>query len=76
MRVRISPEVTTKLVELVDTPDLGSGALECVGSSPTLGIVLKRGIDCKNPVELLCNRYNPPGDTRMHSGKYRYQTKG
>ena len=24
-------------MELVDTPDLGSGAIECVGSSPTFG---------------------------------------
>lgn len=26
------------MVELVDTPDLGSGAARCVGSSPILGI--------------------------------------
>ena len=25
------------MVKLVDTPDLGSGAEECVGSSPILG---------------------------------------
>ncbi len=26
------------MVKLVDTPDLGSGAVRCVGSSPILGI--------------------------------------
>jgi hypothetical protein len=28
------------MVELVDTPDLGSGAVRYVGSSPILGILL------------------------------------
>ncbi len=28
---------TAQMVELVDTPDLGSGAARCVGSSPILG---------------------------------------
>lgn len=27
------------MVKLVDTPDLGSGAVRCVGSSPILGII-------------------------------------
>lgn len=27
------------MVKLVDTPDLGSGAARCVGSSPILGIL-------------------------------------
>lgn len=27
-----------QVVKLVDTPDLGSGAVRCVGSSPILGI--------------------------------------
>ncbi len=29
-----------QVVELVDTPDLGSGAVRCGGSSPLLGISL------------------------------------
>ena len=29
-----------QVVKLVDTPDLGSGAAKCVGSSPILGITL------------------------------------
>lgn len=29
------------MVKLADTPDLGSGAARCVGSSPILGIFLK-----------------------------------
>lgn len=28
-----------QVVKLVDTPDLGSGAARCVGSSPILGIL-------------------------------------
>jgi hypothetical protein len=28
-----------QVVKLVDTPDLGSGAVRCVGSSPILGIL-------------------------------------
>ncbi len=30
--------VHAQVVKLVDTPDLGSGAVRCVGSSPILGI--------------------------------------
>ncbi len=30
---------TAQMVELVDTPDLGSGAARCGGSSPLLGIL-------------------------------------
>ncbi len=33
------------MVKLVDTPDLGSGAVRCVGSSPILGI--RRTNSCK-----------------------------
>jgi len=32
--------VLAQVVKLVDTPDLGSGAARCVGSSPILGILL------------------------------------
>lgn len=34
----LSP-VLASVVKLVDTPDLGSGALRCVGSSPTARIL-------------------------------------
>lgn len=30
---------SAQMVKLVDTPDLGSGAVRCVGSSPILGIL-------------------------------------
>ena len=33
---------TAQMVKLVDTPDLGSGAVRCVGSSPILGNTLKK----------------------------------
>ncbi len=33
-----------QVVELVDTPDLGSGAARCVGSSPILGILSFSGL--------------------------------
>ena len=31
--------LSAQMVELADTPDLGSGAARCVGSSPILGIL-------------------------------------
>lgn len=34
--------MTAQVVKLVDTPDLGSGAARCVGSSPILGISSSR----------------------------------
>jgi hypothetical protein len=36
--MRISNE-NAQVVKLVDTPDLGSGAARCVGSSPILGSI-------------------------------------
>lgn len=33
--------IHAQVVKLVDTPDLGSGAVRCVGSSPILGIFLE-----------------------------------
>lgn len=35
--VKISFSCLAQVVKLVDTPDLGSGAVRCVGSSPILG---------------------------------------
>ncbi len=34
--------LSAQVVELVDTPDLGSGAARCGGSSPLLGIIFEQ----------------------------------
>lgn len=36
--VKVVAYFHAQMVKLVDTPDLGSGAARCVGSSPILGI--------------------------------------
>ena len=42
--------LSAQVVKLVDTPDLGSGAARCVGSSPILGIISHmKPKDLKNP---------------------------
>ncbi len=35
------PLSKARVVELVDTPDLGSGAARCEGSSPSLGTIYR-----------------------------------
>ena len=39
---------SAQVVKLVDTPDLGSGAARCVGSSPILGNFLKSKVRMQN----------------------------
>ncbi len=49
--------ISAVVVKLVDTPDLGSGAARCVGSSPILGTSY---VDSYG-VRVTCRRFSPRG---------------